>query len=130
MEVVVKVLAPLMMAMGIGHALIGILLFRDTFLAILQNGVLNTIGPPFYVADPHFDRIAFFWFLMFSPVLFMLGQITSRSIAGGASDILSVVGWNLLGIGIVGTAVLPISGNSTLIILGALVLKAASRVGE
>ncbi len=69
-----------------------------------------------------------FWLLLFSPVLSMLGQITSRAMARGEVDILRVVGWNLLAIGVVGTAVLPISGNPALIVLGVLTLAAASRV--
>lgn len=122
-------LGPLMIAMGIGHAIIGIILFHDTFMDIVREGFVNTVHPPGYMAEPDFDRIALFWLLIFSPVLAMLGQITSRAIARGAVDILRVVGWNLLGIGIVGTAVLPISGNSVLIVLAVLILTTASRVG-
>ena len=120
-------LGPLMIAMGIGHALVGIVLFHDVFMAIVREGLVNTIQPPGYSAEPDYDRIAFFWLVVFSPVLSMLGQITGRAIARGATDILRVVGWNLLGIGIVGTVVLPVSGNPALIVLAVLVLTAASR---
>ena len=118
----------LMIAMGVGHALIGIIVFNDAFMAILREGFVNTIQPPGYGTHPDFDRIAVFWFLIFSPVLSMLGQITRRAIAHGAVDILRVVGWNLSAMGIVGAAVFPISGNWTLIAAGVLVLAAASRV--
>ncbi len=121
-------LGALMIAMGVGHALIGIILFHDAFLAILREGIVNTIQPPGFVADPQFDRIALFWFLIFSPVFSMLGQVTRRAIARGAPEILRVVGWNLLGMGVVGTAVLPISGNVTLIVFAILILWTASRV--
>ncbi len=122
-----KWLGPLMIAMGIGHALIGLVLFHDAFMAIVREGIINTIQPPGYSAEPDYDRIAFFWHMVFSPVLSMLGQITARAIARGATDILRVVGWNLLGIGIVGTMVLPVSGNPALIVLAVLILTAASR---
>ena len=121
-------LGPLMIAIGLGHALVGIALFPDPLVAILREGIINTIQPPGYAAEPRFDRIAVFWFLIFSPVFSMLGQITSRAIAQGCPDILRVVGWNLLAMGVVGTAVLPISGNVTLVALAVLILKAASRV--
>ncbi len=121
-------LGPLMIAMGIGHAVIGITLFHDTFVDMLREGFVGTVHPPGYMAEPDYDRIALFWLLIFSPVLSMLGQITSRAMARGEVDILRVVGWNLLAIGVVGTAVLPISGNPALIVLGVLTLAAASRV--
>ncbi len=122
-----KWLGPVMIAMGIGHALIGLVLFHDAFMAIVREGIINTIQPPGYGTEPDYDRIAFFWLMVFSPVLSMLGQITARAIARGAADILRVVGWNLLGIGIVGTMVLPLSGNPALIVLAVLILTAASR---
>ncbi len=122
-------LGPFMIAMGIGHALIGIVLFHDAFLAIVREGFVNTMQPPGYSDEPDYDRLAFFWHMVFSPVLSMLGQITSRAVSRGAADILRVVGWNLLGVGIVGTVVLPLSGNPALIVLAVLILTAASRMG-
>ncbi len=123
-----KKLGPLMIAMGIGHAVIGIVLFNDVFMAIVREGFWNTIQPPGYSADPDYDRIAFFWLVVFSPVLSMLGQVTHRAILRGSTDILRVVGWNLLGIGLVGTLLLPVSGNPALIVLAILILTTASRV--
>lgn len=123
-----KKLGPLMIAMGIGHAVIGIVLFNDVLIAIAREGFWNTIQPPGYSADPDYDRIAFFWLVVFSPVLSMLGQVTHRAILRGSTDILRVVGWNLLGIGLVGTLLLPVSGNPALIVLAILILTTASRV--
>ena len=117
-----------MIATGVGHALVGVVVFNDAFMAILREGVVNTVQPPGYDATPAFDRIAVFWFLVLSPVLSMLGQITSRAIASGAVDILRVIGWNLIVLGAVGAAVFPISGNWTLIVLGALTLATSSRI--
>lgn len=121
-------LGPLMIAMGVGHAVIAIVLFNDVFMAIVQEGFWNTIQPPGYSADPDYDRIAFFWLVVFSPVLTMLGQITHRAIQRGSTDILRIVGWNLLGIGLVGTLLLPVSGNPALIVLAILILTTASRL--
>lgn len=117
-----------MIAMGIGHAIIGVTLFHDTLVDMLREGLVGTVQPPGYRAEPDYDRIALFWLLIFSPVLSMLGQITSRAIARGDVGILKVVGWNLLAVGLAGTAVLPISGNPVLIVLGVLILAAASQV--
>jgi hypothetical protein len=118
----------LLMVTAVGHALVGVVLFRQSLAAILADGLVNAIQPPFYAAEPHFDRIAAFWFLLFSPVLFLLGQITNRAVERKDSSILGLVGWNLLGIGLVGSVVLPVSGNWVLIALAAIVLRAASDV--
>ncbi len=121
-------LGPLMIATGIGHALVGIVVFNDAFMAIFREGFINTVQPPGYDGPPAFDRIAVFWFLFLSPVLSMLGQIVSRAITSGAVDVLRVIGWNLIVMGTIGAVVFPISGNWILIALGALTLGAASRV--
>jgi uncharacterized protein DUF6463 len=62
----------LLMATGVGHALVGVVLFREPLSAIVEEGVVNTIQPPLYIEQSHFDRIATFWFFIFSPVLFLL----------------------------------------------------------
>ena len=122
-------LGPLMIATGIGHALVGIVVFNDAFMAILREGFINTVQPPGYDGAPAFDRIAVFWFLFLSPVLSMLGQIVSRAIARGAVDVLRVIGWNLIVMGTVGALVFPISGNWILIALGALTLHCGRTMG-
>ena len=61
---------PLLMLTAVGHALVGALLFSEPLGAMLREGLINTIQPPGVAAEPHYDRIAAFWFLLFSPVLF------------------------------------------------------------
>jgi len=114
------------MATAIGHAFVGFVLFRESIAAILNDGFVNAIHPPLYAAEPRFDRIAVFWFLLFSPVLFLLGQITNRAVERREAHILKLIGWNLMGIGVLGSVVLPVSGNWILIALAATVLRAAS----
>jgi hypothetical protein len=121
-----KLTGRLLMATAVGHAFVGVVLFRDSIAAIVDDGFVNAVQPPFYAGEPHFDRIAAFWFLLFSPVLFLLGQITNRAIERRDAPTLKLVGWNLMGIGVFGSVVLPISGNWILIALAAIVLRAAS----
>jgi len=94
-------------------------------VAIFRAGFFNTIKP-----GVNFDRQATFWFLVFSPLLFLLGQITNRAVDGRDTHVLKLVGWYLVGLGVVGVAVLPISGNFTLIAVGWMVLRAARSAGE
>jgi hypothetical protein len=116
----------LLMATAVGHALVGLMLFHESITAIVDDGFVNAIQPPLYAAEPRFDRIAVFWFLLFSPLLFLLGQLTDWAIERGDAHSLKLVGSYLMGIGVFGSIVLPISGNWTLIVLAVLVLRAAS----
>ena len=120
----------LLMATAVGHALVGVVLFREPLTAILEEGAINTIQPPLYVEQPHFDRIATFWFFIFSPVLFLLGQIANRAVARGDRETLRLVGWYLLGMGVIGGIMLPVSGQWSLIALAAFVFKAASATDQ
>ncbi len=113
---------------AVGHALVGAILFSEPLSAIVNAGVVNSIRPPVHCAQAHFDRIAAFWFLLFSPVLFLFGQIINHAISHRDVSSLRLIGWYLVGIGIVGAAIIPVSGNWLLLPLGAIVLKAAREV--
>ncbi len=118
------------MATAVGHALVGFVLFRQPITAIVAAGFVNAIQPPFYAAEPNFDRIATFWFLLFSPVLLLLGQITNRAVNNADAHTLELVGRYLMVIGALGSVVLPVSGNWVLIALGVVVLRAAAGVRD
>ena len=117
-----------MMATAVGHAVVGAFLFSDPLGEMVREGLINSIQPPMYSAQPHFDRAAAFWFLLFSPVLFLLGQLVNHAVAHRDTRSLRLIGWYLIGIGTVGAAILPLSGNWFLLPLGAIVLMAASAV--
>ncbi len=116
------------MVTAVGHALVGAILFSEPLSAIASAGVINSIQPPMYSAEPQFDRIAVFWFLLFSPVLFLFGQISNHAVSHRDARSLRLVGWYLIGIGAVGAAILPLSGNWLLLPLVAIGLKAAREV--
>ena len=89
-----KLTGRLLMATAVGHALVGLILFREPIAAILNDGLVNAIQPPLFAAEARFDRIAAFWFLLFSPVLFLLGQITNWTVEQRDAHSLELVGWN------------------------------------
>ena len=111
--------ARLLMATGVGHTVVGLLLFREPLALILRDGVLNSIH------YPQFDRSAAFWFLLFSPVLFALGQLTDHAVRRGDVATLRIIGWYLLAIGVVGAIIMPLSGFWLVIAIAPLVLRAA-----
>ncbi len=119
---------PLLMLTALGHALVGALLFSEPLGAIVREGAINTIQPPGVAAEPHYDRIAAFWFLLFSPVLFLFGQMINHAVSRGDPGSIRLVGYYLIGIGALGAAILPVSGNWLLLPLGAIALMAARAV--
>jgi len=122
------VAGPLMMVTAVGHAIVGAFLFSEPLSEMVREGVINSIQPPMYSAQPQFDRAAAFWFLLFTPVLFLLGQIINHAVTHEDTRSLRLIGWYLIGIGTVGSAILPLSGNWLLLPLGAVTLMAASAV--
>ncbi len=117
-----------MMLTAVGHAVVGVFLFSEPLSEMAREGVINSIQPPMYSSQPHFDRAAAFWVLLFTPVLFLLGQITNNAVSRHDTRSLRLIGWYLIGIGAVGAAILPLSGNWLLLPLGAIALAAASVV--
>jgi hypothetical protein len=112
----------LLVAIGVGHALLGPLVFREPLGAMLREGLVNTIGP---VGD--FDREAAFWFLVFSATLILWGQLVAHAQARGDARVLAVVGWNMLAVGAIGALVMPVSGFWMVVALAPLVLRAGRR---
>ena len=122
------VAGPLMMITAVGHAAVGVALFSEPLGAMVAEGVINTIQPPVVSAQPHFDRIAAFWFLLFTPVLFLFGQTINHAVSRRDAGSIRLIGWYLIGIGAVGAAILPVSGNWLLLPLGVIALKTARAV--
>ena len=111
----------LLMATGVGHALVGVVLFYDALAAILRDGFFNAIAP-------HFDREAAFWFLLFSPLCYLLGQVVNRAVEWGDTRLLAVLGGHVLAIGVVGVMLLPISGFWILIAIAVVIFATARGV--
>lgn len=118
----------LLMAIALGHAVVGVALFQAPLAAMLRDGLFDSVRPSLASGVPSsFDRAAAFWFLLFAPALFMLGQIVERAAARRDGPLLSLIGWHLLAIGLIGVVVIPISGFWTLLAVAPLLLVGARR---
>ena len=89
-----------LVALGIGHAVTGVILFRPALVSLFRDGFVNAV-------HPHLDRRVAFWFLMFSAMLFLLGQVTLYAAATNDTYLLKVVGWYALAVGAVGATAMP-----------------------
>jgi hypothetical protein len=103
-------IGPLLVLTGVLHVAVGAVLFAKPLAAILRDGVLDAVGRDL-------ARGLAFWFVLYGPVLASLGWITQHAVATGDGAALAVVGWSLLGMGVVGAAVIPVSGFWILIAL-------------
>jgi hypothetical protein len=101
---------PLLIATGVLHAAVGAVLFAEPLAAIVRAGVLNAIGRDL-------ARGLAFWFMLYGPVLVSLGWLTRHAVASGDGAALAVLGWSLLGMGVIGAAAIPVSGFWILIAL-------------
>lgn len=92
----------LLIATGILHNFIGIVLFSPILGDILQAGVFNSI-------DPHFDRNAAFWFLFGGLMMVLLGMMV-QWMYQQTGTVPAFIGWWLLAIGVIGVIMMPASG--------------------
>jgi uncharacterized membrane protein len=114
---------------AVGHAVIGLAIFRDPLAAIVRDGFVNGVEPALLERGllPYFDREAAFWFMLYAPILLLIGFVTRRALELGDAVMLRLVGWTLLVMGGAGALAMPISGFWIVLLLGGLVLRAARR---
>ncbi len=112
----------LLIAISLIHILVGIWIFGEPMADIWRKGIFNTVAPN--PLAPYFDREDAFWFMMFAPLLFVLGQLCCWACDRDIS-LPAFLGWNLLAIVIVGVVLEPISGFWLLILPACLIITAS-----
>ena len=95
------------------HAVFGLWFYADPVLATLQDGLVAAV-------DPHVDRRLAFWFLLYSPVLWILGDEFDHGLEAGQLPLLRRLTRLLVGMGGVGAALMPVSGFWLVLGLGML----------
>ncbi|MGH3579965.1 MAG: DUF6463 family protein [Candidatus Binatia bacterium] len=112
----------LLMVTGVGHALVGVALFSEPLGEMVREGFFGTIW------YGQWDRAAAFWFLLFSPICVLLGQMVAHARARDDRWLLTVIGWNLLATSLVGVVIMPLSGFWILLAIAPLVFHLARTV--
>jgi uncharacterized membrane protein len=117
------------MLTAVAHALVGLAIFHDPLLAIARDGLVNGVEPQLLARGlpAYFDRQAAFWFMLYAPILLMIGLVTGRAIEKQDVVVLRLIGWTMVFTGGAGVLALPISGFWIVLVLGGLVLRAARR---
>jgi Family of unknown function (DUF6463) len=113
------VAAWLVLALGVVHCLLGLLVFRKPIAAALGDGLVGKFaGIP--------ERRLAFWFTIFGPLLIMSGHVAVLAAAESNMGLLRVVGIYLLAVSAVGAAALPKSPFSVTIFLAAFIVAGSS----
>jgi uncharacterized membrane protein len=122
-----RLLGPALIAIGMGHVVAALVIFPQGLADIVRAGVLDTIA----VASPP-ERQAAFWFILFTPVLALAGQVASQAVARDDRRLLATLAWYLTGIAALGALVMPVSGFWAVLAVGLVMLRTAHRrpIGE
>ena len=104
------------------HTVVGVLVGPAQFAEIAQSGFFNAI-------DPHFDRMAIFWFLSYGALLFVIGGMM-RWAQQQAGRQPAWMAWVLWGMGIPSVILMPLSGLWLLFPLGWLAYDPARSIQE
>jgi hypothetical protein len=111
-----------LIAMSILHVVVGVWIFAEPLMQIIQNGWFNTVAPN--PLAPFYDREDAFWFLMLTPFLLAIGQLCFWFHAHNI-PLPKFLGWTLLLTAIVGVSLEPISAFWLLIPPAFLMLRAS-----
>jgi hypothetical protein len=93
-----------LIATGILHSVVGIVLSKDDLWAIIKEGLFNT------VKDDDFSRGLAFWFLVCGVIIIILGHVLHYYIKREQKPAPVFLGYYLLGISVIGCIVIPVSG--------------------
>ncbi len=109
----------ILMAIGTIHVAFFLWLGRGPLLAVAQDGFVKALYP-------HHDRLEIFWSLCFGVMAVFLGQLISWTEARRMRTP-AWLGWELLGLGVIGAVLMPVSGWWVIILIGVLIVAGSRR---
>jgi hypothetical protein len=113
--------------LGVGHAAWALIAYRKPLREIVRAGVVGAVGDGIF--DRTHDRgarAAGFWFLLAAPLIAVDGRLTEAALRAGDRRAIRVSGGTTLGLGLLGTAVIPRSGFPVAVPLGVWLLRRAA----
>lgn len=112
----------LLIATAVLHTVVGFILFAVPLADVMRAGVLNAV-------DPHYDRAAAIWFLLFGALLWLLGMLAQWSVQQ-TETLPASFGWGLALMGLVGVLLMPISGFWLVLPQAYIILRVAYEPGH
>lgn len=108
-----------LITLGVLHLLYGCVAYAGALADIGGDGLFNTV-------DGHGDRETAFWYVV-SGLLFGLVGFLAAWAEARTGTLPRFLGWSLLGLGVAGVVLMPISPFWVVIAIGALLLWAPAR---
>ncbi len=107
-----------LIVLACGHAVWALVAYREPLQGLIREGVVDSVGDGLFRAvDAEGARAAGFWFLFAAPLMALCGYLVEVALRAGGRA-LTVSGRTVLGLGIVGTAVMPRSGFPAVLPIG------------
>jgi hypothetical protein len=114
------------MAIGFGHTLWGLVVYREPLREIVGAGVVRSVGDGVFHTDhDRGPRAAAFWFLLAAPLIGLNGWLLEAALQRGDARAVRAGGRTVLGIGAIGSAVMPASGFPAVLPVGYWLLRRA-----
>jgi hypothetical protein len=115
--------------LGTAHAVWGLVAYRDPLRDIARAGVVGTVGDGIFdTAHDRDGRAAGFWFMFAAPVLVSYGRLAEAALRARDTRAVRSAGRAVLGLGLVGSAVIPRSGFPVAVPVGYWLLRRASAI--
>ena len=92
-----------LVAVSILHIVFAVVVFRKVLTPVVERGLVNAVG-----TDPLTSLAV--WFVLFGVMLFICGLSIDALERASSNGVPKSIGWGLLGMSILGVALMPVSG--------------------
>lgn len=110
--------------LGVGHAGWGLVAYRAALREIARAGIVRSVGDGIF--DTEHDRgarAAGFWFMLAAPLVALDGYLVEAALRAGDARAARVSGGAALGLGVIGSVVIPRSGFPVAVPIGVWLLR-------
>ena len=108
-----------LMLLGFGHAAWALIAYGEPLREIVRAGVVRSVGDGIFDTDhDRGPRAAGLWFLLAAPLVVVDGYLTEAADRAGNARAVRTSGLTVLGLGVVGTTVIPRSGFPVAVPIG------------
>jgi hypothetical protein len=114
---------------GAGHAAWGVVAYREPLREIVGARIVRSVGDGIFDTDnDRGPRAAGFWFLLAAPLMVLSGHLLEAALRAGDARAVKIGGETVLGIGVVGSVVMPRSGFPAALGVGGWLLHSARQL--
>jgi hypothetical protein len=114
--------------LGLGHAVWAMVAYRQPLREIVRAGVVGAVGDGIFTTEhAQGPRAAGFWFLFAAPLVAVDGYLTEAALRSGDDRAVRVSGATTVGLGLIGSVVIPRSGFPVAVPLGLWLMRRAHR---